>query len=610
MMSLSSFRPEFADAHGPHIVKKAKALLRKMRTSARIDLVGELANLLETSHKIPTIFARLIGESRIRDPFPIAVILSTLCFCDDFYRKQRSDYAMQITNELLSIIENPGMATSRKILAVDILESTGYPIDERITQCIPEYRQETWRLAEVPHKRAPDLRRGFFDTLRALSLHDSNKDGASEQSEIDDLDLFGIPITEENQIGAIYVGSVFACCADMGVLDKYAEGYLSALEKMRTPRSAWCLDILAEWPMPKAFRDKARTAAARLVSDGVQAEPPHVRGEYSHAILTACHGMGWRSLTFFWRGRGMNMDALTLELNVLTGFEEISYLPDSGAVVESRYKHNSRIPHILVKPAFAGKCVADATARHLAWRTSPPWQLLPALPHMMGCDMQPATHTPNLDSYALKDIVCTPQLLKRGAALANTSLYGGFTPDTDMTNRFCRKFMNTHDFTLPAKAFERFVREVAIQDRENLLHLMAVNLEFESLAGRSHDDGNTLAAQTWLVIRDEVVPFWEIPFVRELSHKAIETELANIRDDHSSRQELIEDAQRAGLGYFEYVSDLMNEYGWLDVPPDERILMADDFMDALEGRNPESKFHPGHSARQRKQKPKSRPRKR
>jgi len=601
---------DFDNVREQHVLDKAKALLRKMKKHSEFDLVEELVKLLAVSPGIPAVFARMLGEDDFQDPFPIAAILSTFCYNKYFYRKQRVTNAEKIISELWDLIQNPGIATSRKILAVDILESTGYPINEMITQHIPEYRQETWRLAEVPHKKVSDLRRGFFDTLRTLSLHDGNKDDASDRSEADVLDLFGIPMTEENQLEAIYAGSVFACCADMGVLDKHAKGYLSALEKMKTPRSAWCLDILAEWPMPEAFRDKARAAAASLVSNGVKAEAPRVRGVYSHAILTACDGMGWRSLTFFWKISGHRMDALTLELNDAIGIGEISYLPDHGAVLENEYKLNSRLSHILVEPAFAGECVADAMARHLALRTSPPWKLLPSLPHMAGCGMRSAARTPNLDSYTPENILCTPESLENSAALANTPRYGRFIPDPDATYHFCRKFKSKHGFSLSSKAFERFVREVAFRDRENLLHRMALNLEFESLAGRSHSRENALAAHTWLAIRDDTVPFWEIPFVRELSRKAVEDALEEIRDDYVCRQELIEDAQSEGLGYFEYASALMDEHGWLDVPPDERILLADDFMDALEESTPAPKAPVQSHQKKNPRKPKPCPGKR
>jgi hypothetical protein len=504
------------------------------------------------------------------------------------------------------LIRDTEVATCRKTLAADILETIGWPLpDSEIAQHIPGYLEDGLRQLEQFRETASDSPDEIFNTLQSLNTGD----GFDEISwdGVGNLASIGISVAEKNQAGATYVGAAVACCADMGARDGRMEEWLSALEKMGSPRAAWCLKTLAKWPMPEAARDRARTGAKKLAAAGVKAAPPPVLAKYSHTILTACDGMGSRSVTFFWKAAGRRLDALNLMLNDLVGIKDVMYLPGNGKEIERRYENN-RIQYTSVEPAFAGELVADAMAKHRALRTSPPWQLFPMLP-MVECDIRPAARMPNLGAYALGSILCTPNLLKDSFRLMDSPLYGCFTPDTDEAYRFCRKFASTGGTSLPPREFERFVRETAVKDRENLLHRMALNREFESLAWNVSDKKNWLAARTWLAMRDGIVPFGDIPYVRELSRRAVGMMLENIRCGYFSRRQAFEAAQMTDAEYFKSAYTLMDEHGWLDVPPDERITLVDDFMHALEGGNSVPKPQSGRPVKKHGQKPKPRKKK-
>ena len=591
------------------VIERAKALLCTTEILKPRTFIKELKNLLKISPEAPAILVRLLGNESIENPNLITLALLALTYHKNFPWPQSLKHAEEIAGELQSLIRNSTVTTSRKVTAVDILRSIEHPISHtEIMEYIPGYVEEALCQFEDPNEGAPDSPCVFFDMLRALAIDsgDYNEGRIIPLDRLDSLASIGVSMAENNQAGAVYVGAAIACNADMGMLNQNTDDWLSALEKMGTPRSAWCLGVLADWPMPEAFRDRAREGAARLISAGVKPEPPSIQGTYSRCVLTACNSAGSQSATFFWETPEQYLDALDLVFNDRVGIKNVSYFFGDGDEVDEQYRSDPLIVDTLVEPAFAGKLVADAMARHLTSRTSPPWWLFPMLPYMEGCSIRPAARTPDLGEYALEEIVCTPKLLENSFILADMPQYGCFIPDTDEAYRFCRKFKNMGGLALPPKEFERFVEEVAFQDRETLLHRMALNLEFESLAGRSHDKRNALAARTWLAIRDRAVPFREIPFVRELSRRAIETVLGNIHCGYFNRGEAFEAAQEMENEGFESVFALMDEYGWLDVPPDERILLADDFMDALEGRDPAPKAQSNHTKKKTTRKPKPR----
>jgi hypothetical protein len=498
-------------------------------------------------------------------------------------------------------------------VAAGILETIGQPVSEsEIAQHMPGYLKYELRQLEKLRRNRSDSPHVIVDMMQELI--DCDRAGEISWSGIEGLASLGISVAEKKQAGATYVGAAVACCAEMGTQGGRVEEWLSALEKMGTSHAAWCLNALAEWPMPEAVLGRARAGAEKLAAAGMKAKSPSVRGKYSHATLTACDGMGSRSVAFFRETSNHRLDALNLMLNDLVGIKDVLYLSGNGEDVED-YFRNNRIEYRFVEANFAGELVADAMAKHQALRTSPPWRLFPALPSMEGCDIRPAARTPNLGPYVQEHALRTPELPENSSRLADFPLYGCFMPDTDEAYQFCRRFANTHGATLPPGEFERFVREVAVKDRENLLHRMALNLEFESLAGRAHIRKNSVAARTWFAVRDGAVPFWEIPYVRELSRRAVERILENIRHGYFSRRQAFEVAREMGAKHFKpSAHTLMDKYEWLNGTSGERLTLADELLvyahegrlHTHEDRDPMPKPSSGHPTKKHGQKPKPR----
>jgi hypothetical protein len=104
---------------------------------------------------------------------------------------------------------------------------------------------------------------------------------------------------------------------------------------------------------------------------------------------------------------------------------------------------------------------------------------------------------------------------------------------------------------LPKSQFETFVREIAAQDKGVLLSRLAATLEVEAWAGRARNPLNKIAARTWLGLREEVLPFHEVPYVRRLAEASVSMVLDDLRLGFTNQA----DAHEAALAMDEILGD-------------------------------------------------------
>jgi Plasmid pRiA4b ORF-3-like protein. len=146
--------------------------------------------------------------------------------------------------------------------------------------------------------------------------------------------------------------------------------------------------------------------------------------------------------------------------------------------------------------------------------------------------------------YMLETVRPTPELVAKGRALADSALFGCLFPASDTAYAFCEAHWDKRRKNIRASDIPAFLQEVMPQERERLLHRMAVNLEVEALAGRAGRKENQTAARLWLGMKENVAPFWTIPFVQELADLSIDTIVADLRRGFKNQREAFAASER------------------------------------------------------------------
>jgi hypothetical protein len=179
----------------------------------------------------------------------------------------------------------------------------------------------------------------------------------------------------------------------------------------------------------------------------------------------------------------------------------------------------------------------DSFALHEELGTVPPGGLFPLLAYLGDEPITPRRREPDLDAYKLKAIRPAPELVADGEEITNGMLFGCLYPASDEAYAFCdahwdrrRKFLKSADFTA-------FLRKIMPLEREWLLRRMAINLEIEALAGRAGSKDNRTAARLWFGMKENVEPFWTIPYVHALARNGVQVILDDLRQGFKNQRE-------------------------------------------------------------------------
>ncbi|HTL50950.1 MAG TPA: hypothetical protein VL860_00090 [Planctomycetota bacterium] len=349
-------------------------------------------------------------------------------------------------------------------------------------------------------------------------------------------------------VGATLMILTMAAGKSLGVDAPEWEKYLEFAARADSGRAAWYLTELGRMPGLGDLAVAAAKLGSQLKQTGVRARCP-VAGDYSHGWVSQMDGAGSRSLNLYFRTPEGGMDGLTLLLNDETGMKEIFCVFGEGASLEEEVqKRSGRVAFAPCSLALARALIGDAVGLHRAQNKPLPGRFL-LFRYLLGPEplaVQP--HEAKLGCYLLETVVFSPELIADSASLADSPLYGPLWCNSEVAYDYLTeqleeeaskgKKRRTKRLKLKKPALTEYIREVCIKDRERLQKRLAANLEFEGWRGRARRPENRSAALVWLALARDLVPFEEIPYVRELAKHGAENISENIYYGYKSQAEV------------------------------------------------------------------------
>ena len=318
------------------------------------------------------------------------------------------------------------------------------------------------------------------------------------------------------------------------------------LEKTAQPQAVWLLEEMARWPGMGELQDKARRAARKMELQGVCPDYP-MRPKFSHGLVTAPDGLGSRQMALFYGTPDGGVDALLLLYSESVGLKDIMCIFEEGAEVERQLRDRARdLAMASCGLDLARKFLADALARHYQLKTAPPANLIIYRPYLGTLPIGPRHRTPNLSIYGLTVLDPSPDLVADSERLAASPFYRMFMFTSNKAYAYFQKTAEKKGTpNLPQKTLDRFLREVAIEERDTMLDRLAATLEVESWAGRARHTINQTAARTWLGMTGNLLPFDQVPYVRAVGKMSARMIIENLQMGFHTQEEVNEAARRA-----------------------------------------------------------------
>jgi len=359
--------------------------------------------------------------------------------------------------------------------------------------------------------------------------------------------------------GAAIIGAATAIAAGHGVPLEAVSPALEALRGNTSEQAAWTLRELGNLPATGRLGVLARLMAEQLEAEGIRPRPA-LRRTFVDGRVTIVDGNGWRSISLFFRTPGEGLDMVSIQFSDTDGIRDVwgvfdrDLQPDEMAMFDQ-----SAFLCTGCSLEFARELLADVLAIHEQLDEPVPARYFIYRPYL-GCEpITPQRRTPDLSAYRLEDLEHSPKLVEGSAALVEDPPYAMFWCASDEAYQFVTtnlgRFLDTHarGARITAADEKRFIREVALHERDTLLSRMAANLELQAMAGRADYPANRLAARTWLAIKEDVVPFDKVPYIRLLARIALESIVVNLRHGFRSQEE----ANEAAL--HDHVDDMIEE---------------------------------------------------
>lgn len=591
MARILSFRDRGGDAAPrPGNLDEARALLSSISGRDNMDVVPPLRKLLKKHPDIAGAVAWLYArELRGNDRHVAGMVLGILVASDAFTAAARHRSAAAAAAEMDLALRDKSLGDDAKITLLPLLEMAGRPVpEEEAPRYFRDYGAAMTRLAEEFRQATTDSPAFLMKLLAAKGLVSEDMADAGKPPSVEDatdLVRVGLAVGPDNPAGATIMAMALAIRA--GAPDFSAERaleHLATIRSLATPRARWCLEVLANWPgfaMP--FRERAGRLAGELAAEVGESQPPPPEGKFSHALVSMVDGMGSRTATIFYRAHDGGMDACNLLLNDEVGVKEANALFRSGGMMEDMLRGGLEQMSVAEAPlSLVRDLLADAFVQHEELGTAPPGVLFALMPYLGGAAVAPRRREPDLSAYRPKDIPLTRDLAAGGGDLAQGAVYGCLFPASEEAYEFCRKNLGKRGAGLSDKAYEAFLREVMPLERDRLLKRMAVNLEVEALAGRADFPENQLAARLWLGIRDNVLPLWEMPFIRELARNAVGAIADDVRRGFRNQREAFA-AEQEGGGPGSETDLLFDKLGVGDLSPADRERLFNELASTLFG---------------------------
>ncbi|MEX0776413.1 MAG: hypothetical protein WD042_11980 [Phycisphaeraceae bacterium] len=331
--------------------------------------------------------------------------------------------------------------------------------------------------------------------------------------------------------------TVAARAAELGLpLDDLAQA-MESLAAHPHERAAWYLAELGRLPGLGAAGAKAKELAQRMKAQGITPRAPLLR-EFSQGYLSMVDGVGSRSVTLFFRTPEGGMDGVVLILNDVVGMKDAwCAFEDSAALEKAIHGGMGDMSYAPCTVALARELVGDAWAIQAPAGKAFPGRFT-ALRALLGeAPIEPRRRTPNLGAYMLELMVPSEAQVRDSAELVEYGPYGGLWFSSDAAYEFVKANMGTRARRLKKPQMKRFLQAVIPLERQQLLARMAANLEVESLAGRATQPINQTAAQTYLVLKEDVLAWERVPYIRALAEAAVKLIAGNLRIGMKNQRE-------------------------------------------------------------------------
>jgi hypothetical protein len=471
----------------------------------------------------------------------------------------------QLRKDIKPVLEralpDKSIPDDRKMLLTAIYGLSGGSFSaEQYSEFFKDFDAAARRMVGQVEARLSDEASELEDALSGMEII-GLENVIPDPSDIEYVARTGSAFAAKNPAGsAALICAAAAIGIEVGAEPRHIVPHLEAFADQRSDRAAWYLAELSRWPASGPIGEKAGQIAQRMISTGLIPRCPVDRA-YSHGFMSMIDGSGSRNLTLFFRTPEGGMDALALIINDTVGLKDAwMAFDDSAGLEEAIYERENGLEYAQISLPFAREIIADAWALHESL-DKPLFGRFFIYRNYLGDEpIRPRRREPNLGWYMMEMMVPTPALARDSGELVDHGPFGGLSFSGDAAYEFVRQRMPRRGSRLKKPDFEAFLRDIVPEERERLLERMAANLELEALAGRATSEINQLAARTYAALKLGVMPFHEVPYVRELGRCAAERIIENVKAGFANQQE----ANEAGLAIDAQMDRLIQQLqgGW------------------------------------------------
>lgn len=344
-----------------------------------------------------------------------------------------------------------------------------------------------------------------------------------------------------------------AIAAEFQIACDVAAAALKAMKETECGQAAWCLAELGRMPGMGELGELAAKLAAEMAHDEI-AEELTLQRSFRSGKATGVDGSGARGLRLYFKRPDGCVDAVVILISHTSGIKSVWCSYGTDEEFEDEFIFAAGPPSASSTLEFARELIADALVAHEENNLPIPGSFFIHRPCLGAQPILPARRTPDLQAYKLDNFERSPKLVEGSAEIADLNPYSLLTFTSDAAYEYLDQTVPGEE-DISEKDFDVFVREIASQEKEKLIRLMAMNLEIDALGGHAGDPLHILAAGTWLAMNEDIVPFHEIPFVRKLSRISVENILLNLDEGFQNQQEVNE----AGLVMDDELFDALEE---------------------------------------------------
>ncbi|MBL4847873.1 MAG: hypothetical protein JKY65_20350 [Planctomycetes bacterium] len=433
-------------------------------------------------------------------------------------------------------IRDPRLADERKLIVSMVLTLSGREMGPgELEACFADFSGSLEREAREVASTLLDTAEQLEFWLQAAELADVQGQ-ASQKWVPRTLQMAALMGQTNARVGASALAITAAIGRELGYPGE--DELCAALEAsavLDPERALALLTDLATWPNAGPLGAKARELSMRLRAEGVspRALPAPV---FSHGLVSTVDGSGSRALQLHYRQAEGTLDALSLVLNDRVGLKDVWCAFGEGSEVERQFRE-AGLPLASCDEGFARELVADALATSEASGRVVPGRWLLYRSFLGTAPLEPAQRSPHLGAYMLETVIRAPALAEGSGALPDSIAYDKLGFDSEAAYAFVRERSRGRRLQINAELVTEFLSAVEAHERERVTRRLAVNLEHEARAGRAKQKVNRLAARTWIVLSEDLVPFRELPYARALAETSLEAIAHNLAGGYSSQDE-------------------------------------------------------------------------